>query len=178
MVQSALSAKLRNVPFPSLAESTARLLWRRGLCATNGLGLSAGRAASEATWWRRPYGQGQGRGALPHTLPPLKRWTKLFARLWVLLGDSPLPRAVRPVLLPPLSTTRQRRDSSAPALILSSTALLSHPTALRSHPNASWSPAHTPSPPWPASLPARPALPYPGLWPPASPRAGGTSPPG
>ena len=30
MVQSALSAKLRNVPFPSLAESTAWLLWRRG----------------------------------------------------------------------------------------------------------------------------------------------------
>ena len=60
IVQSALSAKLRNVPFPSLAESAARLLWRRGRVrfansrATNGLGLAAGRAASEAAWCAPP----------------------------------------------------------------------------------------------------------------------------
>ncbi len=50
IVQSALSAKLRNVPFPSLAESTARLLWRRYPCATVELGWAIQGCASELSW--------------------------------------------------------------------------------------------------------------------------------
>ena len=92
---------LRNVPFPKSTESRDRLLWRRSESHVLTWAGRLGFCLAPFSWSAALYGQGPDLGgAAPKPLPPLKRWTKLFARSSACAWRKAVPRAVRGFRVP------------------------------------------------------------------------------